>query len=199
MTVLAAGVGALACGPGVPGNLEGFGELGDEIDGSETDPGTETESAESVDTIETLTSAGPTETESESESDGGCQTESDTDPEGDPATTGPTTAPRAPAAPEMPIGVERRVGGNSGSITAKPAAIVIEPPTPWTTRATISHPVSGARAQNIDPTAKIARRVTQSTDRRVEGISLCHSSFGWSEPSAGARRVTAASPSMSCT
>ena len=26
MTVLAAGVGALACGPGVPGNLEGFGE-----------------------------------------------------------------------------------------------------------------------------------------------------------------------------
>ena len=71
-------------------------------------------------------------------------------------TTGPTTAPSAPAAPAIPIGVDRLVGGNSGSITAKPAAIVIEPPIPCTTRAATNVHVPGASAHKIEPRPKIA-------------------------------------------
>jgi len=41
-------------------------------------------------------------------------------------------------------------------MTAKPAALVIAPPTPCTSRAAISQPAPGASAHNAEPMAKTA-------------------------------------------
>ena len=56
----------------------------------------------------------------------------------------------------MPIGVERRMGGNSGSITANPVATVTAPPSPCTSLPTINHSMPGAVAQMSEPSANTA-------------------------------------------
>ena len=91
-------------------------------------------------------------------------------------TTGPTTAPSAPVAPETPIAVARRVGGNSGNITANPAANVIDPPMACTQRAAISNPRRRRESaqQRADPEDRHAGQVHLSAPDRVGQPSRHH-------------------------
>ena len=65
---------------------------------------------------------------------------------------GPTAAPRAAEAPQMPITMERRSGGNSGSTIDMDEGPRMEPPTPCRTRAETSHVTLSAIPDRKDPT-----------------------------------------------
>ena len=79
-----------------------------------------------------------------------------------PSTTAPpTSGPLATASPvialKIPIAAPRRSGGNAALRSASPSGIRSAAPAPWTARAAISEPASGASAQAADAAANSPR------------------------------------------
>ena len=75
-----------------------------------------------------------------------------------PSTTAPpTSGPLATASPvialKIPIAVPRRSAGKAALNSASPSGMISAAPAPWTARAAISQPASGASAQTADAVA----------------------------------------------
>jgi hypothetical protein len=57
---------------------------------------------------------------------------------------------------KIPIAVPRRSGGNAALRSASPSGMIKAAPAPWSARAAISHPASGASAHSADAPANSA-------------------------------------------
>jgi hypothetical protein len=77
------------------------------------------------------------------------------------ATAPPITGPPTTASPVMPWRIPsaepRRSGGKAALTSASASVITSAPPTPWTARAAISEPASGASAQAAEAETNSAR------------------------------------------
>ena len=73
-----------------------------------------------------------------------------------PPTSGPLATARPVIALNIPIAAPRFSGGNAALSSARPSGMISAAPAPWTARAAISQPTSGASAHAADATANSA-------------------------------------------
>ena len=76
-----------------------------------------------------------------------------------PPTSGPSATDTPVIALKMPIAAPRFAGGNAALSSASPSGISSAAPAPWTARAAISQPTSGASAQAADAAVKRPRPI----------------------------------------
>jgi hypothetical protein len=62
--------------------------------------------------------------------------------------------------PHRPIAVPRLSGGKTRVMSAMVCGVMSAPPTPWTARATISHPMVGDSPHANDDSVKVTRPAT---------------------------------------
>src|SRR5215470_4598044 len=68
-----------------------------------------------------------------------------------PPITGPSAAPRAPSADQVPRAFARAAAGTAASRSDNDAGTIAPAPAAWMTRAAISSPTPGASPQSTDP------------------------------------------------
>ena len=81
--------------------------------------------------------------------------------------TGPSAAPRAPRADQVPMAWERAAGGTEASSSDSDAGTIMPAPAACTTRAAISAPTPGASPQNREPRLNAIRPATNSRRRPI--------------------------------
>ena len=82
-----------------------------------------------------------------------------------PPITGPSAAPSAPIAAQVPMARGRAGAGTAASSRERDAGTIRPAPTAWMTRATISASTPGARPQSSEPAVKPSRPATNSRRR----------------------------------
>ena len=73
-----------------------------------------------------------------------------------PPITGPSAAPSAPSADQVPSAFARAAGGTAANSRDSDAGTIAPAPVAWMTRAAISRPTPGASAHSTDPSVNPA-------------------------------------------
>ena len=84
-----------------------------------------------------------------------------------PPMTGPSAAPSAPRADQVPMAFGRAGAGTAASSSDSDAGTIAPAPAAWTTRAAISAPTPGARPHSTEPTVNPASPATNSRRRPI--------------------------------
>ena len=81
--------------------------------------------------------------------------------------TGPSAAPRAPRADQVPMAFARACAGTAPSRSDSDAGTIAPAPAAWMTRAAISAPTPGASPHRTDPRVNPASPPTNSLRRPI--------------------------------
>ena len=84
-----------------------------------------------------------------------------------PPITGPSAAPRAPRADQVPSAFARAGAGTAASRSDSDAGTITPAPTAWMTRAAISAATPGASPHSSDPTLNAASPATSARRRPI--------------------------------
>src|SRR6516225_3625796 len=82
-----------------------------------------------------------------------------------PPITGPSAAPRAPRADQVPRAFARAAAGTAANTRDSDAGTIAPAPAAWTTRAAISAATPGARPHSTDPALNTASPATKTRSR----------------------------------
>src|SRR6516165_797656 len=84
-----------------------------------------------------------------------------------PPITGPSAAPRAPSADQVPRAFARAAPGTAASSSDSDAGTIAPAPAAWMTRAAISRPTPGASPHSTDPALNPASPATNTRRRPI--------------------------------